>query len=77
MYMNKIKGERKKSWKKLSTFLGKREFYLFYYDAIFKVRVLSKVDLAEHWNWRHCSQKTYVFLKFVEKYVRLKWKNES
>ena len=28
------------------------------------------VDSAEHLNWRLCSQKTYVFLNFVEKYLR-------
>ena len=37
-------------------FPGRHGFYLFYYNAILKDR----------------SQKTYFFLNFVEKYVRLK-----
>ena len=35
------------------------------------------VDSVEHWNWCHCSQKTYVFLKFVGKYVSLKEKKKE
>ena len=52
-------------------FRGKREL-----NFIFKDHDL--LDSVEHWNWRHCSQKTYVFLNFVEKYVRLilKWKKK-
>ena len=31
------------------------------------------VESVKHWNWRHCSQKAYVFLSFVEEYVRLEY----
>ena len=34
------------------------------------------VDSFEHGNWCHYSQKTYVFLKLVGKYVRLKKKKK-
>ena len=35
------------------------------------------VDSFEHGNWCHYSQKTYVFLKLVGKYVRLKEKKRK
>ena len=35
------------------------------------------VDSFEHGNWCHYSQKTYVFLKLVGKYVRLKGKKRK
>ena len=56
-------------------FRGKPEFYLFYYNAIFKDGVLFKqtqssieIDVIV--------VKKYVFLNFVEKHVRLKRKKK-
>ena len=44
--------------------------------SIVRSRIVQ-VDWIEHWNWSQCSQKIYIFLNFAEKYVRLKWKQES
>ena len=33
--------------------------------------------LSQILEWRHCSQETYVFLNFVEKYVRSRWKKKK
>ena len=57
-------------------FRGKPEFYLFYYNAIFKDRVLFKqtqssieIDIIV--------AKKHVFLSFVESSVRLKCKKRK
>ena len=54
---------------------GKREFYLFYYKAFLKDRVLFKktqpsieIDVIV--------VKKHIFLNFFEKYIRLKWKKK-
>ena len=56
-------------------FWEKREFYLFYFNSIFKDRVVFKetqssiaIDVIV--------VKKHPFLNFVEKYARLKWKKE-
>ena len=51
----------------------KGEFYLFYYNAIFKHHVLFKQTWVEHWNWRDCSHKTCILI-FAETYVSEKKK---
>ena len=57
-------------------FWGKREFNLFYFNAIFKGRVLLKTTPSSI-ETDVIVVKKYVFWNFVGKYVRLKWKKRK
>ena len=52
-------------------FRGKRELYLFYYNAIFKDRVLCK-QTQSNIEIDAIVVKKHLFLNFAEKYVKLK-----
>ena len=57
-------------------FPRKREFHLFYYNAIFKDRVSFKLTQSSI-EIDVIVVKKYVFFNFVENYVRLQWRKRK